>query len=125
MGCALWLSRQRLSRAAELTLLSLASLFFLKHLIYDYVFLAVPLGYALAMRQARARNPIFAGVFVFWALAGVLNRAATDLAVHLASLTLNVLLMAAFVAYTTLAVKRAEGQAAGAAELSPAFVQSA
>ena len=122
---ALWLSRQRLSRGAELTLISLVSLFFLKHLIYDYVFLAVPLAYALSMKDRRARNPIFAGVFVFWALAGILNHAATDLAVHLARLAFNVLLMAALVAYTTVAAMREERAAAAARQAEPGSVHSA
>ena len=107
-GYALLLSRYRLSRRAELTLLSLASLFFLKHLIYDYVFLVVPLAYALTLKNDRARIPVFAGVFLFWALAGLLNRAASDRAVHLGGLACNVLLMGVFVTYTTVIVLKEE-----------------
>ena len=124
-GYAAWLSRYRLSRRGELTLLSLASLVFLKHLIYDYVLLAVPLAYALTLKSVRARAPVFSGIFLFWALAGLLNGAANDTVVHLGRLALNVLLMASFVGYTTYLVLRHERQAMEAGLSGPAYAHSA
>jgi hypothetical protein len=95
------LSRFRLSRRAELTLLSLAGLLFFKHLIYDYVFLAVPLAYAITQKQARVRNPILAGVLLFWFLSALINGASSDQTVDMGRLSVNFVLYAALVGYTT------------------------
>jgi prolipoprotein diacylglyceryltransferase len=107
LGCsivyAIFLSRFRLSRGAELTLVSLASLLFFKHLIYDYVFLVIPLSYALSGRQhsARRKRPIILGILVFWFLAALLARSVGDFTVNLARMAINVFLLAALLAYTT------------------------
>lgn len=107
---AFWVSRYRLSRAVELTLVSLASLLLFKHLLYDYVFLVVPLCFALKLPSLRAKLPIFAGVFLFWFVAFVLNRAASDLVVHLPALAVNVVLLALLTGYTTvIALRHAPG----------------
>ena len=124
IGYAAWLSRFSLSRRAELTLISVASLFFLKHLIYDYVFLVVPLAYALSSKNAEVKKAVFPGVFIFWALAALLNRAANDFVVHLPALAFNVLLMAAFVAFVSAAVLRDERREAEIAHPQTAPVHS-
>ncbi len=103
---AILLSRFQLSKAVELTLVSLASLLFLKHLVYDYVFLAIPLCFALSLKDLRTKMPIVSGILIFWFLAAFLNRAATDLAVHLGALSVNVLLLTALFAYTTVVALR-------------------
>ena len=84
----------------------MASLLFFKHLVYDYVLLVIPLCYALSLRSIRQKTPIFLGVFVFWFFAALLNRAATDQAVHLPALWLNFLLLTALLAYTTVVARR-------------------
>lgn len=95
------ISRHRTSRAVELTLVGVGSLLFFKHLVYDYVFLAIPLCYALSLRCMRSKAPILAGVLIFWFLASFLNRAANDLVVHLGALAFNFLLLASLLGYTT------------------------
>jgi len=102
------LSRFRLSARTELTLVSLAGLLFFKHLIYDYVFLVIPLAYALSHKNARVRYPIVAGVLVFWFLAAIVNGASSDFTVDMPRLTVNFLFFVALVAYTTYAAIRSE-----------------
>jgi len=105
------LSRFRLSPRTELTLVSLAGLLFFKHLIYDYVFLVIPLAYALSHKNARVRNPIVAGVLVFWFLAAIVNGASSDFTVDMPRLTLNFIFFVALVAYTTYTAIRSESAA--------------
>jgi Glycosyltransferase family 87 len=105
---AIFLSRFRLSKGAELTLVSLASLFLFKHLIYDYVFLAIPLSYALSRYSSRRSRPIFLGIFVFWFLAIFLNRAIHEFNVNLVGLAVNVFVLALLFAYTTYVVIQEE-----------------
>jgi hypothetical protein len=109
---AIFVSRYRLSRGAELTLVSLASLLLFKHLIYDYVFLLVPLAYALGGKNPEKKRPIIAIVLIFWFLAALLGRSVGDYTVNLAGMAINVLLLAALLAYTTYAVIREESQEA-------------
>ncbi len=99
---ALTLSRLRVTKAAELCLLSLASLLFFKHLIYDYVFLVIPLCYAFSLRTSRkVWVPIVGGVFVFWFFAVLLHRATEGMAVNLAALSANCILLTLLLGYTT------------------------
>lgn len=98
---AFLISRFRLSRQADFVLISLASLLFFKHLLYDYVFLAIPLAYAFKHKKMRAKAPVFAGVFVFWFLAAALDRASTEQVVHVAALAVNCGLLFALCGYTT------------------------
>ncbi len=107
---AIFLSRYRLSRGAELTLVSLASLLLFKHLIYDYVFLLIPLAYALSAKNPAKKRPIIAIVLIFWFLAALLGRSVGDYTVNLAGMAINVLLLAALLAYTTYVIIREEGQ---------------
>ncbi len=71
---AFLLSRFRLSRAAEFTLISLASLFFVKHLVYDYVFLVVLLCFALKQESVKVKAALIAGVLAFWFVLPVFAR---------------------------------------------------
>ena len=107
---AFFLSRYRISRGAELTLVSLASLLLFKHLIYDYVFLFIPLAYALSGKNPEKKRPIIAVVLIFWFLTALLGRSVGDYTVNLAGMAINVLLLAALLAYTTYTVIRDEGQ---------------
>lgn len=114
LGCsiayAIFLSRFNLSRGAELTLVSLASLLFFKHLIYDYVFLVIPLSYALSghKHNTRRKRPIILGVLAFWFLAALLARSVGDFTVNLAGMAINVFLLAALLAYTTYVIVQEE-----------------
>lgn len=101
LGYAIFLRRFRLSRQTELVLVSLASLLFFKHLLYDYIFLVIPLAYAFKLKETWAKVPIFAGVFIFWFLAAILARASTDDAVHLFALAINCALLLALFVHTT------------------------
>ena len=107
---AIFLSRYRISRGAELTLVSLASLLLFKHLIYDYVFLLIPLAYALSGKNPEKKRPIIGVVLIFWFLTALLGRSVGDYTVNLAGMAINVLLLAALLAYTTYTVIRDEGQ---------------
>jgi hypothetical protein len=107
---SIFLSRFRLSKGAELTLVSLASLFLFKHLIYDYVFLAIPLSYALSRYSSRRSRPVFLGIFVLWFLATFLNRAIHGFNVNLVGLAINVGLLAVLLAYTTYFVIQEESR---------------
>jgi hypothetical protein len=114
IGCsivyAIFLSRFDLSRGAELTLVSLASLLFFKHLIYDYVFLLVPLCYALSGHDTRRKRPIVFGVLIFWFLAALLGRSVSDFVVYLPGMAINVCLLLALLAYTTYTVLQEQEQ---------------
>ena len=66
-GCyGYFLSRRRITNAAQLTLIAVASLFTVKHLMYDYIFLVIPLCYALSERGRALRNIAVPLIFVFW-----------------------------------------------------------
>jgi hypothetical protein len=75
-GAAVWLSvgygfllsRRQLTRGAEFTLVAVASLMTVKHLMYDYVFLVVPVGYALSRAGKSVRRVVLAIAGVFWFL---------------------------------------------------------
>lgn len=107
---AIFLSRYRISRGAELTLVSLASLLLFKHLIYDYVFLLIPLAYALSGKNPEKKRPIIAVVLIFWFLTALLGRSVGQFTVNLAGMAINVLLLVALLAYTTYSVIQEEGQ---------------
>ena len=107
---AFLISRYRTSRAVELTMVGVGSLLFFKHLVYDYVFLAIPLCYAISLRRVHSKVPIIAGVLIFWFLAAFLNRAANDLEVHLGALAFNFLLLASLLGYTTWIALRPESE---------------
>ena len=108
---ALLLSRFRLSSAAEFTLLSVASLFLFKHLVYDYVFLLVPLCFAISAAGRRLRLPVSAAVLVFWFFAFLLKRSSTGRGVvHLPILFADNLLLAALLAVLTISILRAAGR---------------
>jgi hypothetical protein len=105
---AIFLRRYRLSRGAELTLVSLASLLLFKHLMYDHVFLLIPFAYALSGKNPEKKRPIIAIVLIFWFLAALLSRSVGDFTVNLAGMAINVLLLAALLACTTYSVIREE-----------------
>jgi len=90
---ALLLSRFRLSRSEELTLISIASLFFVKHLIYDYVFLVVLLCFAVTQKNLRIKLPLVGGVLIFWFLLPIWEKKAQYNETHLGQLALNCALL--------------------------------
>jgi len=99
---SLYLSRYRLSRGEELTLVSLASLFFLKHLTYDYVFLVIPLCFALAQTKRAHKFALTGAVVVFWFVLTIFDRRTqNDSFVHVGLLAANCGLLAIFLVYTT------------------------
>ena len=111
---ALLLSRFRLSSAAEFTLLCVASLFLFKHLVYDYVFLLVPLCFVVSSAGRRLRLPVCCAVFLFWFLAFLLNRSSTDRGVvHLPILFADNVLLAALLAVLTIGILRRAGRQLG------------
>jgi hypothetical protein len=61
-----FLSRRRISDGAQLTLIAVASLFAVKHLMYDYIFLIVPLCYAFSERGKSIRNIAVPIIGIFW-----------------------------------------------------------
>jgi hypothetical protein len=67
----LFLSRRRVSNAAYLTLISIASLFTIKHPGHDYVFLLLPLCYAFSERGKSMRAIAVPIVAVFWFMDGL------------------------------------------------------
>ena len=108
---ALLLSRFRLSSAAEFTLLSVASLFLFKHLVYDYVFLLVPLCFVVSAAGRHLRLPVSIAVLLFWFFAFLLNRSSTDTGiVRLPILVADNLLLAALLAVLTLGILRSSGR---------------
>jgi Glycosyltransferase family 87 len=108
---AFLLSRFRLSRSAEFTLISIASLFFVQHLVYDYVFLVVPLCYALTQKSLKIKVSLIGGVLIFWFLLTFLGkRLQSDRYVHVWQLAINCFLLAVLLAFTTRHVIRAADQ---------------
>ena len=94
--------RFQLSRAAEFTLISIASLFFVQHLSYDYVFLAVPLCFALSQKSLKIKIPLIGGVLTFWFILPIFERKwQNDRNVHVGQLAIDCLLLAALLAFTT------------------------
>ncbi|RSL17547.1 uncharacterized protein DUF2029 [Edaphobacter aggregans] len=117
---ALLLSRFRLSRAAEFTLISIASLFFVKHLVYDYIFLAVLLCFALTQKSMKIKGPLVGGVLVFWFILPIFEkRSQYDLNVHLGRLIIDCGLLALLLAFTTGYIIRATAQPPKANEIEP------
>src|ERR1700722_16682764 len=104
---ALLLSRFRLSRSAEFTLISIASLFFVKHLVYDYVFLVVLLCFALTQESRRTKRILLGGVLTFWFLLPLLDR--TSLHDTNTYLAINCSLLALLLIFTTYLVTKAAG----------------
>ncbi len=109
---AFLLSRFRLSRAAEFTLISVASLFFVQHLIYDYVFLVVLLCFALTQKSLKFKLPLVGGVLTFWFILPIFERRAQyDPNVQVGRLAVDCLLLAALLAFATRQVITAAAQA--------------
>ncbi len=104
---ALLLSRFRLSRSAEFTLISIASLFFVKHLVYDYIFLVVLLCFALTQESRKTKQILLGGVLTFWFLLPLLDRTSLhDTNIYLA---INCCLLALLLIFTTYLVTKASG----------------
>jgi hypothetical protein len=117
---ALLLSRFRLSRSAEFTLISIASLFFVKHLVYDYVFLIVLLCFALTQKSLKIKWPLVGGVLIFWFILPLYERRwQNDLKVHLGQLAVNCCLLAILLGFTTYLVTTEAAQPSKADELGP------
>jgi hypothetical protein len=114
---ALVLSRFRLSRSAEFTLISIASLFFVKHLVYDYVFLVVLLCFALAQKSLKIKGPLVGGVLIFWFILPLYERTRqNDFNVHLRQLAVNCCLLAILLGFTTYFVTTVAAQSPKADE---------
>jgi hypothetical protein len=108
---ALLLSRFRLSRSAEFTLISIASLYFAKHLVYDYVFLVVLLCFALTQKNLKIKVPLGAGVLIFWFILPLFERRwQNDFNVHLGQLAVNCCLLAILLSFTTYLVTSVAAQ---------------
>jgi hypothetical protein len=67
----LFLSRRRISNGGYLTLISIASLFTIKHAAHDYVFLLLPLCYVFSERGKSTRAIAVPIVGVFWFMDGL------------------------------------------------------
>ncbi len=115
---AFLLSRFRLSRCVEFTLISVASLFFVKHLSYDYVFLVVLLCFALKQVTPKSKILLIGGVLTFWFLLPLLDkRFQSDIHINIGLLAINCGLLAAILAIAT---RIAIASAARAPEVSEA-----
>ena len=60
------LRHKRMSAGAQFVLVAVASLFTFKHLIYDYVFLLVPLCYAASTKGRPLLKPVAMAIGFFW-----------------------------------------------------------
>ena len=99
---AFLLSRFRLSRSVEFTLICVASLFFVKHLPYDYVFLVALLCFALTQAKQKNKITLIGGVLTFWFLLPILDkRWQSDTQINIGLLALNCALLAAILAFAT------------------------
>src|ERR1700722_4414521 len=117
---ALLLSRFRLSRSAEFTLISIASLFFVKHLVYDYVFLVVLLCFALTQKSLKIKGPLVGGVLIFWFILPLYERMRqNDFNVHLGQPTVNCCRPAILLGFTTYLVITEAAQPSKVHELGP------
>jgi hypothetical protein len=105
------LRRHTLSTAAEFTLIALASLFTFKHLVYDYVFLLVPICYAVSARGRALRKPVAAAIAFFWfavSLLPHLPRAPEPTTAQAGGFLLTFAVFAAFLIYLTRRILRLE-----------------
>lgn len=102
-GVYAWLlSRFRLSPSEEFTLISLASLFFAKHLVYDYVFLLVLLCFALVQKHWKTKMVLIAGVILFWFILPLAERRTQqDDSIPFHYLAANFILLASILGYST------------------------
>jgi hypothetical protein len=66
VGYAFWLWWRRLAWDATMALLALAPLVFLRHLMYDFVFLLVPLAYLLKHGDRRVRVAVGSMTLLIW-----------------------------------------------------------
>jgi hypothetical protein len=108
---ALLLSRYKLSRSEEFTVISVASLFFVKHLVYDYVFIVVLLCFALTQKSWKIKGPLLGGVLAFWFLIPLSERRwGDDVNVHLGQLAVACGLLAANLGFTTYLIVAAAKQ---------------
>jgi Glycosyltransferase family 87 len=74
IGYAFMLSRQRDRTSAELLACSsVATLLFFKHLIYDYVFLVVPVAYAVRHLPLASRSIVCGVVAFFWYIESIVG----------------------------------------------------
>jgi hypothetical protein len=117
---AFLLSRFRLSRSAEFTLISIASLFFVKHLIYDYVFLVVVLCFAMTQKSLKTKGVLIGTVLAFWFFLPLLDRTSmSNASVYLARLAVNCCLLALLLAFTTYLVTNSTRLSSTTAETEP------
>lgn len=101
-GYAFFLNRYRLTRATELTLVSLASLLFVTHLIYDYVFLLPVLCFALIQPNRKHKAALAGAVAMFWFVLPKINHTMqADLDLTPTQLIANCSLLTGLMVYTT------------------------
>jgi len=99
---AFLLSRFRLSRGADFTLISVASLFFVKHLSYDYVFLVVLLCFALTQKNLKIKAILIGGVLTFWFILPFFDKLTQyDPNVQVGELAIDCSLLAVLLAFAT------------------------
>ncbi len=92
IGYGFRLARRQLPPDAELALLSLASLLIFKHLIYDYVFLILPLALVVKRSSRAGKGLTVVAVFMFWYgwhMVGLAARPMQPLPIHI----VNVLIL--------------------------------
>jgi hypothetical protein len=63
---AFWLYKRRLNRGATMALLAIATLLFFRHLVYDSVFLLVPLAYVCKNAARTVQVAMGTTIFLFW-----------------------------------------------------------
>jgi hypothetical protein len=106
-----YLSRRRLTDGALLTLVAVASLFSIKHLMYDYIFLVVPLCY-VASELGKTLRPVALPIIgIFWFMDNFfpplpLNGPATDR--QLLAAAIGCCLLGGLLTYLTWSIVRLE-----------------
>jgi hypothetical protein len=106
-----YISRKRLTDGALLTLVAVASLFTIKHLMYDYIFLIIPLCYAISKRGKPIRAIVLPIIAIFWfmdRLFPTLPLNAPPSALQLLTTAIACCLLGSFLIYLTWSILRVE-----------------
>lgn len=106
---ALLLSRYRVEDGEEFVLISLATLAFIKHLSYDFVFLAPVVAYGLSTASKRIRWTALGGVCIFWFSGPLVGQATQGFTIHPARFTFNFVIFFAFAGLMTWEIVRKAG----------------
>ena len=107
-----WVLRhKRMSAGAQFVLVSVASLFTFKHLLYDYVFLLVPFCYAASVKGRSLLKPVATAIGFFWfaiALVPRLRYQAVPTTLEWSSFVLTFAALAALLSCLTSQIPRIE-----------------